>query len=248
MRFFEKGLFLKLGLTFSLIHVLLYLPVHLAYQDFVSDADKWVQIALGVWVSFAAEIASFVLPLVASAVLFISYAYKGAAHALLRVFVFALPYFISALPENYLTFLNYFDSKGAVFFALLFAVITVISVAAEILVLFGVIAFFYRFPKDKRFDAKVTLELEVGETFDFSNRFAKGALMASLLIFAVKLITEIVSTVSYIVDARGNFMTDEIVTVIATYVFLAAAWVVSYVITFKAKKRIIEYRLDETIK
>ena len=231
MQFNEKRLFLKLGLLYAAIHLILYLPVHISYQDFFADAPAGVQLALGIAVSVLSEAASFVLPLLAAAVLFISYAYRGLSHALPRVLLLSLPY--------------YTDSAGAILTSVLLSLLTVIIITLEMLALFGVICFFCRLPKEQRAESRELLSLEKNEMFNFSLPFTKGLFAASLTVFAVRFITEAFSTVSYIISDAGSYRARELMTIVFTYLFITALFALSYIITYKIKSLLIESRLKK---
>ena len=245
MQFNEKRLFLKLGLLYAAIHLILYLPVHISYQDFFADAPAGVQLALGIAVSVMSEAVSFILPLIAAAVLFISYAYRGLSHALPRVLLLSLPYIVSLLPDNYLKYLYYTDSAGAILTSVLLSLLTVIIITLEMLALFGVICFFCRLPKEQRAESRELSSLAKNEMFNFSLPFTKGLFAASLTVFAVRFITEAFSTVSYIISDAGSYRARELMTIVFTYLFITALFALSYIITYKIKSLLIESRLKK---
>ena len=239
MRFNERRLFLKLGLIFAAIHLVLYLPVHISYQEFFGDAGAGLQLALGIAVSFLGEVANFILPIVAATVIFISYAYNGAAHAMPRVLFSALPYLVSAVPENYLKYLAYTDSVGAIGFSLLISLFTVLIFSVEVLALFGVMCIFCRVREGNGFSS-----LEADAMFDFSLPFTRAQLFSCVTVFAIRFITEAVSTVSYIVAVAGAYRMREILTIVFTFLFITLLFVLSYVLAYRVKEKLLDNRLE----
>ncbi len=244
MKFTEKRLFLNLGLIFCAIQALLYVPVHLAYTGVFSE-ESILTVIIGAFTSALTEFAAFLLPLAAAAVIFISYAYGGLAHALPRVLFFSVPYLLCAVPSNYLTYLSIFDTSGALFFSLLISLFIVFAVTVQMLALFGVICFFYRMPKEERFGEKALSALKSADMFDFSNPFAKGLFGAVAVQFVLSLIPEIIETVTYFINRSGAYRTEELFTIIFTYLFMALEILLAYILVYKVKDKLIYERLME---
>ncbi len=243
MNFTEKRLFLKSGLVFCLIQAILYIPVHMSYLSSFENWSLTGVVVFGAVASALSDLASFILPVIAATIIFISFAYKGAFHAIPKVLIFSLPYIISSVPEYYLMFLSAFDSPGALFFSGIYSLIIFAAVTAQMLALFGVICFFFRLPKDARFDKKTLSPLEDTDMFDFSNRFAKGLFGAVFVQFLISLIPEIISTVSYIIDNEGTYRIGEILTIVFTFLFVTLEMGLAYVIAYKLKSKLIYERL-----
>ncbi len=244
MNFIEKRLFLKSGLIFCLIQIILYVPIHLSYTDALNGLGGGA-VVIGALSSALSELASFILPLAAACILFVSYAFRGAFHAIPRVLVFSLPYILGTAPEYYLVFLQAFDSLGALFFAVIYSLIIFAAVTAQMLLLFGIICFFFRFPQKDRFGRRALEPLCKEDMFDFSEPFAKGLFAAVLVQFAVALVPEIIDTVKFIVNNRGTILISEILTILFTFVFIVFEMIVSYIFVYKLKNKLLYERLSE---
>ncbi len=243
MRFVEKQLFLRSGLVFCVIQALLYIPIHLSYTGAVSSDGGVAAIVFGAVCSALSELAAFLLPIIAATILFLSYAYSGLAHALPRVFFFSLPYLLCSIPSNYLSYLALFDTAGALFFSLLVSLFVLISVSAQILALFGVICFFYRFPRESRFDKKTLAEIEERDMFNFSNPLAKGIFGAVILQFIFTLVPEVIEAFTYFIEESGTYRINELFTIVFTFLFTALEILVAYITAYKLKNKIIYERL-----
>lgn len=245
MKFIERHLFLHCSLAFCIIQALLYIPQHLAYTGAVADLSDGVAVALGAITSALTNFASFALPVFAAAVLFISYAYRGLAHALPRVLFFSVPYIVGTVPQYYINFLSYFDSYGAIFFSLVYSALIVLMITAQMLALFGVICFFFRLNGEARFDRATLAPLEAKDALDISDPFAKGLFAAVLLQFTITVIPEIKDTVSFIIEGKGTYGAMEILTVMMTFLFILSEMLITYILTFKLKDKLIRERLIE---
>lgn len=245
MIFKEKRLFLKSSLIFCLIQLILYIPIHITYTGGMESIPPTLAVIIGALTAALSDFAAFALPVFAALVLFLSYAYNGFWHALPRVFAFSLPYVIGALPENYLIYLAYFDSAGALFFSVVITVFIVLAVSAQILALLGIICFFFKMPKVQRFEKETLLPILEEDAFDFSKPFAKGLFFAVLAQFLLSFIIETVSTVNYIADNAGTYMTSELITVVLSYLFLALELFITYVAAYKIKNVLLQKRLAE---
>ena len=243
MNFTEKRLFLKSGLIYALIQIILYIPIHLTYTGGFENAPEFLTLSVGILSSALSEFAYFSLPIFAAVILFVSYAHKGFMHALPRALVFSLPYFISALPEYYLIYLKAFDSSGAIFFSFVISLLIVFAVTAQILALVGIICFFVRFPKSDRFEKKALEPLCITDMSDFSKPFAKGLLFAVLAQFLISFITEVVTVVTYIIENSGTYRTSELITIVLTFLFIALELLLTYIFAFKLKNKLIENRV-----
>ncbi len=245
MIFTEKRLFLKISLAFCLIQLILYIPIHITYTGEMLSIPATLAVIIGALTAALSDIAAFALPVFAALVLFLSYAYNGFWHALPRVFAFSLPYIIGALPENYLAYLAYFDSAGALFFSVIITLLIVLAVSAQILALLGIMCFFFKMPKVNRFEKKTLLPILESDPFDFSKPLAKGLFFTVLVQFLLSFIRETVSTVNYIIDNEGTYMTSELITVVLSYLFLALELFVTYVVVYKIKNVLVEKRVAE---
>ncbi len=247
MRFIEKRLFLKSGLIFCAIQALLYIPVHLSYTGVISEDGGTAAVIFGALTSALSELAAFALPVIAGMILFLSYAYKGAPHAIPRVFFFSLPYLVCSVPANYLNYLAWFDTSGAIFFSFLISLFVLITVTAQMLALFGVICFFFRLPKEKRFDRSSLSPIESEDMFDFSNPLSKGIFGAVIVQFVITLVPELIETVTYFIERSGTYRTGELFTIVFTYLFMAAEILITYIVAYKLKNRIVYERLAEPV-
>lgn len=243
MKFIERRLFLPCAGIFSIIQILLYVPQHLSYTDALSDLSDTAAVIIGALTSALTNFASFALPVFAAMLLFVSYAYRGLAHALPRVFFFSLPYLLGTVPKYYIYFLSYFDSLGAFFFSAFYSLVIVLIITVQILALFGIICFFFRLKGEPRFGRTLLMPLEGEDAFDLSNPFAKGLFFATLVQFIITLIPEIKETVSYIGESKGSYRPLEIFTVVMTFLFILLEMLVSYIGTFKLKNKLLRERL-----
>ena len=243
MKLNDKKLFIKLSLIYALIHLCLYIPVHLTYQAWFAGAPAGVKTAFGIIISLSSEIASFVLPVFAATVIFISFMYGTFTRSVLRILFFSLPYLISFLPENYILYLSVTDSIGALLSALGSSLISIFIVSLEIFVLFGIMYFFCRPPKIDRQSSVAAISISENAMFDFSVPFTKALFMASLVKFIISLIYVIIDTVSYAVKYVGSYRTSEILTIVFTFIFTVLLWMATYTAVYELKCVLIKRRL-----
>lgn len=244
MCFNERRLFLKLGLIYAAIHLFLYIPMHVSYQEFFTGVPTGVQIALGIAISVLAEIVNFALPILSASVLFISAAYRGVGHALLHTWIFALPCLVSAVPENYLKYLYYTDSAGAIVASLIFSVLTALIIALEILVLFSVMYLSVRKKGEGGGISHVCASIENDEIFNFSAPFTKALFSACLVAFAVRFVSEGIDTVSYLISEVGAYRAREALTIVFTFIFITLLFLGTYVAAYKLKSNLLKNRLS----
>lgn len=243
MRLNDKKLFIKLSLIYALIHLCLYIPVHITYQEWFSTAPAGVKTAFGIIISLLSEVARFALPVFAATVIYISYIYGSFTRSVLRILFFSLPYLISFFPENYILNLSVTDSVGALLASLGSSLLSVFIVSLEVFVLFGIMYFFSRPPKIDRQSSSAAISISENAMFDFSVPFTKSLFMASLLRFVISLISVIADTVSYAVKYAGGYRTSEILTIVFTFVFTVVLWIATYTVVYELKCVLIKKRL-----
>ena len=68
MNFTEKRLFLKSGLLYALIQIILYIPIHLTYTGGFENAPEFLTLSVGILSSALSEFAYFSLPIFAAVI------------------------------------------------------------------------------------------------------------------------------------------------------------------------------------
>lgn len=174
-------------------------------------------------------------------VLFCGVAAFGGKYMLPRLPLFLLPRFLYSLPNDYLSFLSYgYDSLESVVLGLLLSVAQLL-VYALLLLLFATLGMFLSHAATKK--SKIPFSLRDGDggedIFDFSRASNLALLGIAGGVFLYNLISEIVNTVSYLMDYAGSYTVGEIVYMLFTYLFLLALAVGGYLLAVLVRGRFL---------
>ena len=204
---------------------------------------------------FLNKLFEFLLPTVAATVLFIGYSDLGLRRTLLRALYFSLPRIVFSLPYYYLYFwVNWYDSIESISLSALVTVFSVAILYGQILLLFWLIRVFARLPilkelkkslplnqqsntpKDALSRLKKDADKSVAESFldrsifSFSSPTSLGIFAAAFAGFCINLAREIVDTVTYLIEYAGNYYLEEIIYIVACYLFLLVELFISHAI------------------
>ena len=92
------------------------------------------------------------------------------------------------------------------------------------------------------------MPLEEENSFDFSKPLAKGFFAAAFVQFLITFIPSVVDTVSYIIDKKGTYRFNELITIVLTFLFITLELVLAYTAVYKMKNKLIYERLLDDAK
>lgn len=246
-----KCFWIYLALYFGLF-LLFYIPNYVIedYAYLVGDFE-YVRF-------FLARLYEFTLGASAAVVLFVILVRNGEVTVpvtLAAASVFALAKIIYSLPYYYLYFLSIgYDSIDGIPLYTLSALLAVIFEWVKTILFFSVcylvsrrhikkelisrlpVAKQKKPPEKERAeikratDMRLSDELTLGGTFNFDAPVTLGIFLVSVGQFAFALISEITSTVDYLIEFAGNYRTDEIVYMTFCFIFILAELVISHLV------------------
>lgn len=190
--------------------------------------------------SYFSEVTYMLLPLITAAFILRSYMKSGFGKAMLYALPFCVTEILYLFPYRAfeLAYEGY-EITATLLFAILITLITVILNYAKTLFLLFIIIFLTRIfakPKSKRKNDLNDSLADCG-AFDFSNPETKGIFAASLNVFILSLISEIIDTVSFLLSYSGTYRTGEILYILFRYVFILAMLIISHALAYYIKKQ-----------
>lgn len=198
----------------SLFDFLFYYIINLLFWE--SDAAVYTAYFVGRFFEFA-------IPIFAAALMLTRI--QSTSKSLLTALIFALPRLVYLIPYYYLDYVyDIYDSKEAILLSLATSAVVIIVVALKILLLHAIMRLFLRRAGivEPTFPIR-PLDLDSPATF--------GILIASLLVFLIELGLEIYDTVLFFIEAGTHYRTGEIISIVGSYVFLIAAFILTHAIS-----------------
>ena len=210
----------------SLIYLLTFLLFF--YSSYVESAHVFFAYAS----SFIGDFVFFVLSAVFFGLVFKIYLLQTVRAALCSALLFALPYLFYSIPHRYVTLtlggyrltdvliLLVFDSL----FSFLLSYSTIVAMCLSAIFVYKKI---YRGEKKEA----LVSELSKARVLDMESRGGIIILISVGLLFLYYLISELISTVSYVIDYAGEYRTGEIIYIAARYLFLLFSYFIAYLLT-----------------
>lgn len=233
------------GISFIFFNLLMFCLFYIPNYVLMLNAE-WIEYLR----IFLSKFFEFLLPAVAATVLFLSYAADGLKKTIKRAICLSLPRIIYLLPYYYLYYIfNFYDSVESLTMSAFVSLFGAALLSGQILLLFLVIRIFARLPllrkakealpineqrstpRDvlralkKSADEEVLSSLSDKELFNFARPTSLGIFAAAFASFVINFVVEIFDTVVFIIDIEtsysGNYYIEEIIYIIACYLFLA---------------------------
>lgn len=198
----------------SLFDFLVYYIINLLFWE--SDAAVYTAY-------YVSRFFEFALPIFAAAIM-LTHA-QTMKRALLSALLLSLPRLVYTIPYYYLDYVyDIYDSKEAILLSLATSAAVILFVSLKTYIFYAVMRFFI---KRAGIDAP-TFPIK---PFDLERPEAFGILAASLTAFLVSLGFEIYDTVVFFIEAGTRYRTSEILSIVGSYVFLIAAFILTHAIS-----------------
>ena len=235
-----KKLFLFSTFAFVFANLFIYFLFHIPTLV-LEESYEWLEYTR----LFITKFLEFILPTVASTVLFVGYREIGMKRTLLRAMYLSLPRIVYLLPYYYVYYIVMaYDSIESI---TLSALVTLFGTAlqfGETLLLFAIIRIFSRMPIVKSLKEKLPVNQQKkppksvarelirdaenllsdnmtrGNVFDFAHRENIGIFASVFFVFIINLVRELIESIAFIVECGGNLFTDEVIYITACYLFL----------------------------
>ena len=250
----HKKLFAITGISFVFVNLLTFCLFYIPNYVLMLNV-AWLEYLR----IFLEKLCEFLLPAVAATLLFISFSTDGLKKTIRRAICLSLPRIIYLLPYYYLYYIfNFYDSVEAITLSALVTLFGVALLFGQILLLFVIIRSFARMPllrkakealpinerkstpKDvlrtlkKNADEEVSSSLSDKEFFNFSRPTSLGIFAAVFASFIINFVIEIYDTILFVIDIEtsygGNYYAEEIIYIIACYLFLVVELMASHAI------------------
>lgn len=223
----------KVSVFLAFINVLAFLVYYTAFYVFKN------QVTLYVFYYFN-ELVSSLLPVLAATGLLTSYVKYGVNKPLLHALYFSLTWILNLFPYYAYEYAYQRLEIGAVLtFAVIHTFFMIIVTYIEITVLFLLMIFVSeKIAKRRNGDFDKAIILKKNIPTDFGDPVTVGIFSASAAMFVYNLVSEIVDTVSYILDVDGFYDTGEIIYIVFRYLFLLLLFLASHFISIFAKNKL----------
>ena len=253
-----KKLFLITSLAFAGVNLLVFLTFFIPNYVFEESTEiiEYTRI-------FLTKFAEFALPTIAASILFKICFDSGIKSIIKGAVIFALPRIVYLLPYYYLYHIAFgYDSIESISLS---ALVTVFGVAINALV---ILALFFiarllatnaamkpiiaklppkvqqNLTKETKSEARLEAVKSLSavdipeQAFDLQNPITLGIFGAAFSGFGINLLSEIIDTVTYLVDYAGYYRMDEIIYIVVCYLFLMAELFATHLIAHFIWRRI----------
>ena len=247
-------------IVFVLANLFTYLLFHIPTL-ILEERFEWLEYTR----MFVTKFIEFILPAVSGVILFLGYREIGIKATLIRALFLSLTRVIYLLPYYYVYYIVLaYDSVEAILSSLLVTAFGTALFFGLSLLLMYIIRVFARmknikeltnelpanFRKKptkeikedliKRSELKVFDNLSADGIFDFSHCENLGIFAAVFSVFAIELVRELVDSILFIVECEGILFLDEIIYMVACYMFLLIELIVGHMICCAIKKSFIK--------
>ena len=190
-------------------------------------------------VFFVGKLTSFALPAIIAAILV--FEDGNAKEKILRAAGLSLTRLVYYVPYFYLDYVyDVFDSIESICLSAATSALAALGLAAVSLLCYLIVKLIMKkFKKTEDKESLFPLPL-----FSIENEAALGIFMATLTLFGVSLISEIIDTVSFFIDVGSRYRAGEIVFMIGKYVFLVFSLLFTHFISCYVVNKLSEKRDD----
>ncbi len=240
MKYDTKRITSRAFLIYSLVNVLAYAFAHIAYlfaNEVIGELFEYVSYYLSKSLEFLA-------PPIIAAIAYLILKTSGGRGAILFTLAAASARVFYSLPYYYIIFIyNYgYDSVESILFSFLATVLVILVTMLGVLISIGVYHIVERIIYKRRREnptealARPTKKASIT---DFLHRANLPVLVFALSRFAFSLTLELVDTVAYLIEYRGDYLPTEIITILVNYVLLFVLLVASYLIASLIRNKLI---------
>ena len=244
---FNDTSFVKKGcLTFSGIHLLVYLFYHLSYTCGIDSTEGYYLFLIHneylypIWEMIYLSISAMIL-------LFV-YAYRDKKSALLSAIPLSLASVIHSLPYFYMEAISLgYDSIESLLISTVISVLiaTFYYGATTGLFFIGLLPFRNTAKSDSQpLDLTVGGELLSTSYFNTSHPAVRAGFFISLTASAIPFAKEIFNTVDYMIDYGRDPRFNEILLIVWNYVYITVGILVTHAIFIWAKNKIVNSRIE----
>ena len=216
------------------------------------------------------QLVNMLCPLCCGAFLFLCAGKTG--RALLGCLTFTAPALVYSLPYCYLYALSFgYDSVRAALISLGLSLLGGAVVWLHITAIYFICRWVGRRNADKilresepglyrlaknpnresnvraRRDELLRVEATESKIFDFDSPVIWGILIASIAEFAVRVVVELVNTVTFMVSVNGLFVESEIITIVLTYLFMLLELALGYSACYGLKMHLTKKEKNEPL-
>ncbi len=240
MKYSTKRIASRAFLIYAAVNAFTYVFAHVAYlfaNDVIGEIFEYVSFYLSKSVEFLA-------PPIIAAIAFLIYGAEGKRASFRFTLAVSSARALYALPYYYIIFVNNYayDSLEAILLSLLATLLIIIltclgaliSIAVCILVLKRIAKHSGKNIKDELPAAPARAPIS-----DFLAEDNLPALTFALLRFGFSLITELIDTVSFFIEYRSDYTSEEIITILASFTLLFCLLVLSYLVASKVRNALI---------
>ena len=241
MKYDIKRITSRAFLIYSLVNVIAYAFAHVAYlfaSDVIGELFEYVSYYLSKSIELLA-------PPVISAIAYLILRNEGKGSAILFTLAVASARVFYSLPYYYIIFIyNYgYDSIESILLSFLATILVILVTMLGVLISIGVYHLVLQVickHTEKDFSKELARPIEKTKAVDFLTRGNLPVLVFALSRFTFSLVLELVDTVLYLIEYRGDYLPVEIITILANYVHLFILLVVSYLIASLIKNKLIK--------
>ncbi|MBQ7343360.1 MAG: hypothetical protein IJW53_01195 [Clostridia bacterium] len=240
MKYDTKRITSRAFLIYSLVNVLAYAFAHVAYlfaNEVIGELFEYVSYYLSKSLEFLA-------PPIIAAIAYLILKTSGRRRAILFTLAVASARVFYSLPYYYIIFIyNYgYDSVESILLSFLATVLVILVTMLGVLISICVYQLVERIIcKRSGEDIREALARPIEKTSitDFLARSNLPVLVFALSRFAFSLTLELVDTVAYLIEYRGDYLPTEIITILVNYILLFVLLVVSYLIASLIRNKLI---------
>jgi len=230
----KKNAFLILIGILSLTNIMCFVLYYVS--SFLTSS----KVLIYVYVYFS-EIAMTLLPLISAAFTLTVYAKRGINKALICAIPCSLCTILYTFPYRAFEFAyEGYEITATLLLALFEAVVAITVNCIEIIVLLLLIIFVTKIIAKSKAIPNFVFNAALCEKdpFDFDKPLTSGIFSAACAVFVYSLITEIIDTISFLVNYSGTYRIGEILYILFRYVFILGMLIISHTLTHYAKRRL----------
>jgi hypothetical protein len=241
MKYDTKRITSRAFLIYLLVNVVAYAFAHVAYL-FANEVMGEIFEYVSYYLSKSLE---FLAPPVIAAVAYVLLKTGGKRAAIYFTLTVSSARVFYSLPYYYIIFIyNYgYDSVESILLSFLATVLVILVTMLGTLISIGAYYLAVKIIcKRSKEDISEALArpIEKASITDFLHRGNLPVLVFALVRFIFSLTLELIDTVSYLIEYRGDYLPTEIITILANYTLLFILLVASYLIASVIKNKLVE--------
>ena len=232
MNFNSRRLFLNFSLMLCPIYLFNFLLYYFANHFFDSDILYYFSL-------FASKALYFLIPLMGCALMLAARPFVSTRALALSSIGFAAARLVYSLPYFYISLIaSGFYQTDAAIYAIGSAIIEAVIVYGATLL----VSFLYNLITRERSELSYDEAVVKPTRLDFSDPISLSFALSSLLVFCYYFVTEVVRTVSFIIDYSFSFTAEELIFTLASYLSDILIPILCYTVQSYIKNRVIAKR------